>query len=452
MKKSPSGRAIQARAVTFSKDPTDKTNVTKRAKLDGVRIRSTAPLKPALKTSLPQDEDKVAKAPASSPTELTTETAPIPGPIGTSSNAADTSPAHGASGEDVCIELLVGGHVQSFVDLFHLTQTSSEKGTSSNQQETLSGDNLHYVKDKLISAEMSRRVGKTNNVYEAYTALADFFHTSGETDTSVLFYEKGLETAQASKNRLSEAKANHNMGVAQQAAGNTDKAIVYHERELAMAEDLEDEEQIRLAAAELSIVYKKKAEEVKDEDELLFREKCLAASKRSGNIKTEGVAHYYLGKSCVKLGQYARAISSVERYIEISKDLSDVKGEGAGCAVLAVALREQGKNVDAVRHLDRFLAIAKENHDKLAEAEACCTLGTTHNALGNFSDAVEHFQRYYDLSRNMLGSDASKENQKNVEVAKVYLGMSKGNERMNAHVFAIANDTAALLEWKCKRR
>ena len=54
---------------------------------------------------------------------------------------------------------------------------------------------------------------------------------------------------------------------------------------MSMVEDLEDEKHIRLAAAELSIVYKKKAEEVKGGAEIGYREKCLASSKQSEIVK-----------------------------------------------------------------------------------------------------------------------------------------------------------------------
>ena len=143
--------------------------------------------------------------------EISTETGvQHPGPLGSISPGTPQRTANDASDEDVCIELLVGGHVQSFVDLFHLTKVNREGDASSNQREPLSGKNLQHVKDKLISAEMSRR----QDEQRMKRTGARRFHTAGEADTSLRFYEKGLETAQMSKNRLSEVKANHNFSVA----------------------------------------------------------------------------------------------------------------------------------------------------------------------------------------------------------------------------------------------
>ena len=444
------GRAIKAKAVSFEKPKSGR----QKAKLVGASVRAGAMPAPALKSDTGRQKGKKSPskgAPKSTNEKLAGAAIPEAESIVEESkpeSAVSFADAE-AAGRDACLKMLTGGYVQSFVDLFHFTRQGKEAG---NQTEKLLGKNLEFVNEKLISAEMSRRVGKTDNVYASYTDLAHFFQGADDVAKSLRFYERGLETASMSKDRDLEAKANHNLGAAHLKLNHVDEAIKFHERELAMSEELEDSCQIQLAASQLAKGYEKKADELHASGDaavaLEYREKCLAAAQRTGNKAAEGGAHYRLGQACASLKMYEKAAFSIHEHISICKALKDVKGEGDGCAVLAAVFQEQGQNDEAVGYLDRFLKIAQENDDLSAQAEACRTLGATHNSLGQFSKAAENFQRYYDLSRSILANNSEKEAQKHLDKAKVLLGMARGNERMGTHVFTILNDASALLKWK----
>ena len=103
---------------------------------------------------------------------------------------------------DFCQQLLVDGFVQSFVDFFHLTNradpNASEMSSASKIYTSL--EDMIFIRDNLVQAEVSRRQGQTAEVYAAYNKLADLYASLLDWRTSIFFHEKCLEVAQLTGN------------------------------------------------------------------------------------------------------------------------------------------------------------------------------------------------------------------------------------------------------------
>jgi hypothetical protein len=74
--------------------------------------------------------------------------------------------------EDFCTKMLVGGYVQSFVDMFYLThrdeaQVMMGSGHDSLENGTLQLAEMEFLRDQLVTAEHAKRKGK-KQYYFAY--------------------------------------------------------------------------------------------------------------------------------------------------------------------------------------------------------------------------------------------------------------------------------------------
>ncbi len=79
--------------------------------------------------------------------------------------------------QQLCIEVLVSGHVNSFVDFFYLTHRSDDDAA---KVDSMNADKLRHVKNNLSVAEMAHRRGDSEKVYEAYDQLAAHFKNYGD--------------------------------------------------------------------------------------------------------------------------------------------------------------------------------------------------------------------------------------------------------------------------------
>merc|ERR1711991_1210297 len=87
-------------------------------------------------------------------------------------------------------------------------------------------------------------------------------------------------------------------------------------------------------------------------------------------------------------------------------------------------------------------------------SQACKAMGSLYSKVGNLSEAVQALQRHFDLlkildarSANGIGDIGVKD----LDIARVYLGISKGNATIGAYVVAIKSNIYALLDWKLSR-
>lgn len=133
---------------------------------------------------------------------------------------------------DFCRQLLVGGFVQSYVDFYHLTHridpNAGEGNSTSKIQVTL--EDMTFIKDNLVKAEVARRQGNTPGVYISYNRLADYYVEKCDWRTSIYFHEKCLEVAKLTSDSRAEMAALHSLGTVNQKMGDFDTARVFHEK------------------------------------------------------------------------------------------------------------------------------------------------------------------------------------------------------------------------------
>jgi len=361
--------------------------------------------------------------------------------------------------DDICMEILMEGFVQSYVDFFYLTHRPdpvpdpTREGVEREINVPL--NEMFFIRDNLQSAERARRQGETRIVYESYNKLAQYFQEVNDCRTGIYFYEKCLEIARLTSDKHGEMGANHCLGLAHQSINDSKSAIMYHEKHLEIAQSLDDPGELNRANKELIKVYRRCAEEYETlndyREAVSFHHKCLEASRATDDRISEGLAGYRIGRAYVLLNEPDRSIQHLNEYLSICKDpsVNDLEGQGAACSALAAAYQSLGSMDSAVQHLEQFLDIATKTDNLIAQGEACCNLGVIYNRRGEFAKAMQLFEKNFEIARSTVSSGQG--DRKLVDVARVNLGMARGNAQMSAFVNVINFDIQNLLRWKNRR-
>ena len=114
----------------------------------------------------------------------------------------------------------------------------------------------------------------------------------------------------------------------------------------------------------------------------------------------------------------------------------------------------------------------------MLQSKACKALGTLYSKVGKLQEAVNALQKHFDLLKALYvkfslvttaaaqahdkkssggeANDASASipeavSIKELDLARVYVGISKGNLQLGKYMIAINFDLASLLEWKLNR-
>jgi hypothetical protein len=173
-----------------------------------------------------------------------------------------------------CEDILTDGFVNSFVDFFYLTHrpvhdkdssAASPDGESNEIQ--VPPNEMLFVRGHLTQAEGARRQGDTGTVYGAYSALAQHYHSMGDSKTCVYFYEKCLEISRLTNDHRGEMASNHDLGLTYQHMAEPSTAARYHERHLVLAAKHGADTEEKIAAGELVKVYQAIAEGHEASDE-----------------------------------------------------------------------------------------------------------------------------------------------------------------------------------------
>jgi len=359
----------------------------------------------------------------------------------------------GLDKQQLCVDLLMVGCVQSFVDFFYIAHRKAAPVDGSSEHAPgdveIPEQTLVFLKETLETAEGAHRGENYKDCFENYGALADYFEKVPDLKSGMYFYQRCADVATEVDARDSIAKANLSLGTCEEKAGNWQSARQFHEKALEIATSGDSLPlQIR-AASRLTHVYQTLAEkserESRDSDATAYYEKCLRCAQLSKDASLEGSACHRLGLSLHKTGSFDHAIELQKQYLDICRVHEDRSGESAARAALARAFEATGMAQEAIRQLESLLGVASEAGELKAQASACLNLGILYNGRGDHHKSVELLEQHFDLARQ-IGD------RRLIDSARVVLGMVRGSGKMQAYVGLVSTDLDKLLRWKSKRQ
>jgi tetratricopeptide (TPR) repeat protein len=384
---------------------------------------------------------------------------------------------------DFCQQLLALGYVQSFVDFYHLTHRADPNAGESKASIKMncSFDDMIFIRDNLVAAEVARRQGNTSGVYTAYDKLADFYMKTMDWKTSIFFHEKCLEVSQLTTDARAEMSANHSLGVVYQKMNDHDVARTFHERHEEIAKLYDVLEEVAKANIELYKVYNvlaiKFEQEGKTDEALDMYRRCLESAKKCWDKAAEGEANGKIGGLLLNRGDSLESIPYLREQSQISADMGYAEGRCKACSALALAFDSLGQADKALEELTMVHAISEQAGDALLQSQASRALGTLYSKVGKLEEAVDALQRHFSLLRGLLpkvdgpsvvadkNSSATKLQRRiaasrqgdrvvtlqDLDLARTYVGISRGNLMMGAYVIALQSNLTALLDWKLAR-
>lgn len=202
--------------------------------------------------------------------------------------------------------------------------------------------------------------------------------------------------------------------------------------------------------------------------------KCLASARKCWDKAAEGEANGKIGNMYLQCGEADKSIPYLRQQSEIASELGYAEGRCRACSSLAIAFDTLGQDDKALAELRMVQTISEQAGDALLQAQASKALGTLYSKVSNFEAAVEAFQRHFNLLKaimlknstitaksitassrpaagNVHADPALAVTSHDLDLARVYVGVSKGNLLVGACVISIQFDVNSLLDWKLNR-
>jgi tetratricopeptide (TPR) repeat protein len=122
-------------------------------------------------------------------------------------------------------------------------------------------------------------------------------------------------------------------------------------------------------------------------------EAALAAARRLGWRKDEGIALGNLGKVYTDFSEYKLAIDAYEQYLAMGRKQGDRLGEAYALCGLGSIYGELGDMNRAIELLDASLLIFRELGDRHGEGNVLCGLGITFANLGRAQASIKYLEQ-----------------------------------------------------------
>ncbi|GLI67841.1 hypothetical protein VaNZ11_012131 [Volvox africanus] len=361
-----------------------------------------------------------------------------------------------ADKKSLCVQLLVEGRPQAFVDFFSLTHSRpAAPPPSADGTESTSGQNdvpqeaLGLLRMELLKADNALRAGDTQAVYAAYKNLAKFFAQIGRLQKAEFFFRRCLRLSQDTQWLAGELEANLALGVVYEELQETQAAIECYERRLALASENQLMLEKDAAYHNLTTVYLRQAEvqEGAGQHEAAIQSynKCLSAAERSGDNTVSAKANYRIGMLYHEQKKHTEAVYYLRQFLELSGHMPEKEKAAVGTAYAAFSacLREMGDPEAAVRCLEEYLQMARGG-DQHGTALASCNLGIMLYEQGDLDQAVSYFEKFFETARTL-------NDRRMLDTARVNLGVARGALRMGAWMGVVANNLPKLIAWKSSR-
>lgn len=151
-----------------------------------------------------------------------------------------------------CVEMLVAGYPQAFIEFFETTNGISKKGgdklgvgvglpdASGKDADIYSEEVLTLLQRSFVAVEEARRALDMDSIYESYFKVATSFLENDSPEYSILFYTRCVKVAEEDENKEGLMKSHFQLGICYTQLENTSQAIDHHEKHLNLALNLDD--------------------------------------------------------------------------------------------------------------------------------------------------------------------------------------------------------------------
>ena len=332
----------------------------------------------------------------------------------------------------LCVNVLSEGFIDSYIELFYLSQRYNEEGSLQPCQ--LSEDELILLKENLVMAEVSKRKNDLFGRHAAYKNIGRYFASNKESESALYFFTKCDEL-------FADADTFLDLALTYESLKETANAIKFHQKYAQVCQQKGDENGILLANKNLIRSLKRQSDQMVEcgeyEKAMAVLEECAVFAQTAHDLAGQQIAHCGIANIALfKLGTYQKAALHYKKCIKLSLELEDVDGECSGYRNLGKTYQQIGDYILATKYFESYLKVARLHNNIEAEAEAAAALGDIYCLCNKHEDAQKYYRRL------------------NTESARIKLAIAKSKQQMPKYLNAILNknDLKPLIQWKNKRK
>jgi len=240
---------------------------------------------------------------------------------------------------------------------------------------------------------------------KALSTIGIGYHVEGEYDKAIEFYKQSLTIAKDISDRNLEVRVLGNLGLAYSLSANYYEAINYlneywnytwHKGYYYNGTDP------RLGGVALANIgntyyaadlYAKAIE---------YHQKRLALSQEIKDRKGEGKALGDIGIVTLALGEYEKAIAFQQQYLAIAKSIKDSLGEIQALSNLGIVYQTLGNYAKATESFQQSSAIAQQIKNRRELSKVLSNLGGTYYFMGDYPKAIQFYEQAWNISWNYI--------------------------------------------------
>lgn len=212
----------------------------------------------------------------------------------------------------------------------------------------------------------------------------------GDSDEAENYYEKALNRAVETNDKLSEGITYDNFGLLYSERHDYPNAIEYFRKALDIFRQHQHKSHEITAINNITAVYINIGKYKEAHADLKI---ALDYHKKNGNKKEEAVVLSHLGIVYTNTNKYDEAIKVIENAITILKEIPDKKSHSIALCNLGRAYLDRGNYEYALNIFDESLKMNQEIDYLQGRLSVLFNIASTHKKLENYDKGVEYFER-----------------------------------------------------------
>lgn len=306
----------------------------------------------------------------------------------------EPSHAKASPRRQTCVDVLMGGHVEAFVELFMVTSNSLDSNDLSHSEAELS-----VLKSNLITAETAARVSDYDTVYMSYKRIADHFDEVNQLKTSRQFRNTAQAAAVRTGNHSNIAAAHHARGLVEEKLGDIEMAVACYQD---MAKECTNAGADQTTACSCIIRSKtclaEAAESSGDMDASLKHLRDAYGFTRNVDLpELASQCLFRIGRACELLGDADAAIESLEKYMTGSHPATPM-GRNQACAVLARCYERRGDLETAIEYLKKLVETSVQQDQIDITIDSAAKLGELYSSRGDYGESIRWYTKAYEVA------------------------------------------------------
>jgi tetratricopeptide (TPR) repeat protein len=240
--------------------------------------------------------------------------------------------------------------------------------------------------------------GQHARVVTLTAAIAALLRHDGPWTEPITRHATAAQAARHLGDRLGEASALHDLGVARRLTGDYPGATEALETALGISRDLSDRQGQANALTSLAIAHRETGD-YPGAAQIL--ETALDIFRDLGDRLGQATALSNLGIARYLTGDSAGAAQALEAGLDIYRDIGDRQGQANALTSLGIARYLTGDFPGAARILETALDISRDIGDRQGQASALSNLGETRRLTGDLAGAAQALEAALDISRDL---------------------------------------------------